>query len=504
MMTDSTRAARLHKALAAIVNGHRLITSAQDAQHFFEAIKLQQSPSACLEKILANPAGLRAVRQSVRVRTSAEFICKEVIPFIAYLSHPDAKTICEGQLLQQVVSSVVEPPTAWSSILKLYVDDGFLNEETDVQTFAWLCLEVVTYPGSELAQATNDLTIALGKRPLLNHSSIKVREYGYQINKILQARSSSDATSHATWGDATPGGRHDNDFADFRKISIYPTTDELASTLRPFYRRAMEAAEVPLDMRAHVHLDNQFRLLREDMLAELRDDLRVTTGQKKGKRSTHILDDLWPVDIDTGDTQRGHICALLVSVGSGLEMLRNKNPKERKRHLTENTNILRHQAFGVLCWENEIIGFAFVVRDIDNLIKDPPVIGLQFPSSDTIGKVLQAFHRRRRPRFVLVDTPVFAYEPVLNRLKDITQLPLEMQILRLNNSDGQDSDVKFLPAKHLLAFIQKCREGCTGTKSLRVGGTVYNLDQAQVDALIYAFESPLSAIQGPPGMSTSI
>ncbi len=32
----------------------------------------------------------------------------------------------------------------------------------------------------------------------------------------------------------SPGGRHDNDFVNFREIAIYPTGDELLSTLRPF------------------------------------------------------------------------------------------------------------------------------------------------------------------------------------------------------------------------------------------------------------------------------
>ena len=38
--------------------------------------------------------------------------------------------------------------------------------------------------------------------------------------------------------EAKPGGRHDNDHADHREISIMPTADELLSKDRPFFRTA--------------------------------------------------------------------------------------------------------------------------------------------------------------------------------------------------------------------------------------------------------------------------
>lgn len=53
-----------------------------------------------------------------------------------------------------------------------------------------------------------------------------------------------------------PGGRHDNDFADFRRISIFPTRDELSSTIPPFFRLAKEIANVDPAERIGVYLDN--------------------------------------------------------------------------------------------------------------------------------------------------------------------------------------------------------------------------------------------------------
>lgn len=70
-----------------------------------------------------------------------------------------------------------------------------------------------------------------------------------------------------------PGGRHDNDFKDFREISILPIPDEIASVEIPYYRRMCDVYNVSEAQRAVMHYDNQFRLLREDLLAELRNDL---------------------------------------------------------------------------------------------------------------------------------------------------------------------------------------------------------------------------------------
>lgn len=42
---------------------------------------------------------------------------------------------------------------------------------------------------------------------------------------------------------------------------------------------------MPAETRIAAHLENQFRLLREDMLSELRDDIQIARGQKKGRCS---------------------------------------------------------------------------------------------------------------------------------------------------------------------------------------------------------------------------
>ena len=51
-------------------------------------------------------------------------------------------------------------------------------------------------------------------------------------------------------------------------------------------------------------MDNQFRLLREEMLGELRNDLQIARGNKPGKRRSHRLRNLVFHQIDCGDDQK--------------------------------------------------------------------------------------------------------------------------------------------------------------------------------------------------------
>lgn len=497
-ITGNQQEARFEKVFDAYLKGTRPVANRHNSELFLEAAQKYPTPSVCIEKIIASPSGLRSVRHSVRASDDKEFILSRVFPFLSYLSDPDVGAMSEGKLLQQMILAIVVPPTAWFSILQLYIEDGFTAEPNYAQTFAWLCLQIVISGSNEIIALSEDISPALQKQPLLNHPSPKVREYGYQIQKVLEIRLSVNTESAIGTDTDTPGGRHDNDFANFRQISVYPTRDELASTLRPFYRRAIEVASTDPLRRTSEHLDNQYRLLREDMLAELREDIQVAMGKKPSRRRCQRLGRLGLLDLNTGDEKRGQLCTLLITVGYGLEVIHNKNPSQRKFFLKEHPNILRHRAFGALCSGDEILGFAFVHRDIDRLAESPPVVGLQFTSSEVLVKVLDAFRTPQCLCFVLVDTPVFAYEPVLERLKDITELPLEKQILRLS---GQQDEDNFIPAEHLSNFLEKYGQRQSGGSKIRIGSQMYTLDAAQLDALVYAIRTPLSTIQGPPGKS---
>ncbi|KAM0282128.1 hypothetical protein ACHAQH_003168 [Verticillium albo-atrum] len=125
-----------------------------------------------------------------------------------------------------------------------------------------------------------------------------------------------------------------------------------------------------------MHLDNQFLLLREDMLAELKDDINTVMGKQRGKGSPQILGKLEPIRITTGTEQHAHLCTLLVKCGKGLGMLDNLCAEQRKKLLLkDDKKIVGHPSFRALCDGSEIVGFGFTVRDVDQLAEytvEPP------------------------------------------------------------------------------------------------------------------------------------
>jgi len=66
------------------------------------------------------------------------------------------------------------------------------------------------------------------------------------------------------------GPRHSNDHANYRRISILPTPDEVLSTKLPYLPTIHEIQPIRGNNSIDNYLDAQFRLLREDMLAPFR------------------------------------------------------------------------------------------------------------------------------------------------------------------------------------------------------------------------------------------
>ncbi|KAK0667681.1 putative AAA family ATPase [Cercophora samala] len=505
---NSARATRLRTLFRETIAGTRPVRTAQGAQLFLEAVRSQENPSSCVETIIGNTAGVAAVRDSVRADLSLRFMIASTLPFLQYLSHPGIKALADGQLLRQVLLAIVQPPTVWNALVKFFKNHEI--PDASLCGFAWLALELVLLPPTANVDVIDEVRAISESKALLKSESHVTREYGYLIQKVLRIRGSLEEGAIGAAG-AGPGGRHDNDLADFRKISIYPTTDEFLSTQLPFYQTAVDVRETDLDKRPSVHLDNQFRLLREDMLAELREDLQVAMGSKKGgnNRRSCILGRLDPVGVDMGDlSPRGRIkpCTLLVKCFEGLNFLEKTKPEDRKKYLKEETSLLRHQAFGVLCRDKEIFGFAFIDRDIDNLAKSPPIVSLQFTDEKSLRNAILALTLPRREfvQFILVGTPVFAYEPVLLGLQRSTDMALMDLLVHPPLIATSDFSIP-TRLRPLVAQLVKDSRGLAsdGTVDLDTPTGTISIDKSQLVALMSALTRPVSLVQGPPGTGKS-
>jgi len=505
-MASDQRADRLRKTFRNVLSGGQQVKSTLNAQHFLEAIRAEQPPGSCIERLVSSKKGLDSLRDAIRMDVSESFILSHTLPFLDYLSDPTIKTLVDGQLLRMVLEVIANPPTVWNAALNMFRNRKMAEDL--VTPFAWLAFELLSLPLRSEIDVLEDVQ-AISER-IIGAQQHETREFGYKIQRVLQARCSP--LQSAVDG---PGGRHDNDHENYRNIRIYPTTDEFLSSRRSFYLTAQEVLETGAETRVGVHLANQFRLLREDMVAELREDHQVATGVKKGKRSSLVLGRLRPVGLDFGGEDDGRFrkpykkCTLLLQCFDGLQILQKKEIDGRKKYLKDKPQFLRHQAFGVLCRGNEIIAFAFVDRDIERLAKDPAILSLQFTDSYGLRNALLSLSlpNSMSVQFALVDTAVFAYEPVLVGLQGLTDLPLQQVLV---SPTSADSVPEVYQTPKLKRIIDKLKPSLAvplahdDSVQLQVSATKnITVDRSQHEALFHALTSSLSLIQGPPGALTS-
>ncbi|KAJ4366237.1 hypothetical protein N0V83_007873 [Neocucurbitaria cava] len=484
------RAAGLTRLFNAVIHGRREMKSAADGDRFLEALCAQEDVSKCVECLIASPTGLIAVAKAFRFSRDSAFLNGQATCVIHHLSKPAVKQLYGGQFLHRILEQIVQPPTFWNTLVEAHNARILTSQGT--HAFAWLLLEVLCVRSEDILDVRNVAERVTNNESLLNSSSLDVRNIGQKIKHILESTSDDSVEG--------PGGRHDNDFADYRKVKILPTPDEFASTEEPFYRRADVIASAEVANRGMMHLDNQFRLLREDMLGELRSDFQIATGQKKGRRKM-ILEKLRFAGIDCGPAKKRRPCSLKLLCSDDIPQLRNiKGVTARRKYISDNKNILKHQSLGCLVSNGSIVAFASVDRNEDLLAQEPSVAVLQVADPKSFGKALIACKTSWDLCFVQVDTAVFAYEPILKCLQSMTELPLEQQLLTL--TPGSSEAVSGIqPSTIINAIRERWKENLQD-----VIGTdrPVHLDLAQAESLLTGLAKKASLIQGPPGNDEAI
>ena len=424
-ITDDLRASRLLKFFQDVISGKRSLNSSKDAKLFIETVCAQPDPATCSHKLLSSSRGLAAIQESVRFDTSPSFINDHTALLLEYLQAPLLKGIESGTALARILISMVEPPFFWDAFSKSFLART-LNSSAS-RAFAWLLLQLVFLP-SDISVPY----IALAKSPnildlILKSPDGETRIIGQKIKHSLPSGSQgihSDA-------DVTPGGRHDNDHEDYREISIMPTADELLSKDRPFLRTAdfIEDPKLVSSLQA-IHIDNQFRLLREDMLGEIREELQKLMGAKPGRHKGLIVDHLSLAGLDIGTDRRNRRpWGVVFECANELPQLSRMDPSKRKAYLLDNRHILRHGNMACLLLDNEPVAFPTIHRDEEELSKTPAKIAVQFRDDSTLSFALSKMKTAGNIKLVQLDAAVFAFEPFLKRLQDMKELPLSEELL---------------------------------------------------------------------------
>lgn len=488
--SDAARVTRLTIFFHSVVHGQRKLLTARDGKLFIEAMCAQADPATCSHKLLSSPHGLSSLQQSVRFDTSVAFLNQDAVPLLRYLQSPLIKSIGSGSILAQLLLSMVEPPFFWEALTKSFTG-GLLNPGAS-QAFAWLLLELIALPG----KASSPYLAVVGSSNvldlLLKSPDGETRNLGQKIKHALPL----DPADLQNDADERPGGRHNNDYADHRQVCIMPTADELLSKDRPFFRTAAFIDDPKnVSSLCSIHLDNQFRLLREDMLGEIRDELKILTGKKAGHHKGIIVDGLYVAGVEMGNAKKRQPWGVVLNCKQELPQLKNIPLMKRKSFLVDNRHILRQGNLACLLIDDEPTAFPTIHRDEEALSKSPAAITVQFADDSSLHYALSKLKTSGNVKLVQLDAAIFAYEPFLQRLQEMKILPLIDELLHW----GMDKEIggpSFRPEKVIKAL--ESRSGKELKDLLRVQKSVI-LDQSQMNSLCASLQQRISLVQGPPG-----
>ncbi|KAI0050262.1 P-loop containing nucleoside triphosphate hydrolase protein [Auriscalpium vulgare] len=488
---DDARISRSRRLFLSILDGKTSLNSRNTAL-FLEAISVQEAPVPALAKLLTR-ADL--YQTALWADQSVSFFNKTAAPLLDFFRQaPELKLVQGGQSLQDFVVKTVEPPIFWDAFVKA-LRSGHLQEGARLG-FSWLLLQLVSLPPDQaqpyraLAEDTSVLDI------LLASANSETRTYTQSIKHVVETRGVGAAID-----DDGPGGRHDNDFPDFRSIAILPTADEIYSKRKPFLRTADDMEDVDESQRTATHLDNQYRLLREDMLYELRNELQIALGEKKGHHRGLVVEGLKIQDLHGEPSTRNPRWGLQFQCREDLWFFRKDKPKNRPKYLKDNPKLVRDGSLVCLLVDNEIVAFPTISRDEELLSKTPPIFALQFDEESSATKTLTKLRGLEVVKLIQIDTAIFSYKPVLEALKAIKAMPLAPEIILWKEGSTIPEPPLGLSISHITRALieapyQDLRPLLGTPKAIK-------LDDAQAASLLMSLTRRVSLIQGPPGTGKS-
>ena len=490
-MPDNKSGARGNKLRALfgrVLSGKEGITST-NATLFLEAVCDQDNRSLCVQRLVGSSHGFTSLQSALGSDTSVAFLNGSITAWLRYLEGPELRTLCGGDVLKQLMLKFVEVNLVWDAFIAAFYSDELADEGNIA--FSWLLCELVSLPKEKaLTFAPLALEERIRKR-LLESTLQEVRLRGQKIVHIVNNLSAKHENSLDG-----PGGRHDNDFADIRAIEILPTSDELASK-DPYLPRAEEINEHgSLPDGLAFHLDGQFRLLREDMLRDLRDELQIAHNVKKGRRKGLSVEHLKLAGVQCDGRSPW---SLHLRCTQDLPQMPKKNEQIRKQFLQENKKFLRHESVACIVVDEKQVTLGTIIREEDLLVKNPPVLCLHIPAKE-LERALRCLISAKSVKLIQLSTAVFAYAPILKQLQEIKEISVEDEILHWKSGAPLRA-----PDYHLSPEIIRVLDKLAVDPShdlcnaLQLSSPV-KLDQAQALCFLSGLRDKVSLIQGPPGM----
>lgn len=309
--------------------------------------------------------------------------------------------------------------------------------------------------GGALSELAEVLVGALASRPALSAIARRLKELlarelmtADRIHDTQAAVAAVADRRHAAEINQLPGGRHSNDHVDFRDISVVPSVDELLAVERPFLPRVDRQEAFLADDPQTQFIDRQFRLLREDMIATVRE------AHTKGSSFSIQL----PVRINRLEVHafKTHNRDKRVSEGEQIETRFGRGPvglkfvieaskdgkaAPRGNALVEALQRRRQLQIGSLALlrdDKRALAIGRVVRSLREANELNPdsnrEIGIAFEDSYLLSLI--SLPGNRVLQLIALPGSFFAFEPVLLCLQQMQELPFREELL-LEDVDPQ-------------------------------------------------------------------
>ncbi|KAK7025285.1 P-loop containing nucleoside triphosphate hydrolase protein [Favolaschia claudopus] len=514
-MDGDARVSKLNKLFNSVCYDGAKVTKSNSSR-FLESIRAQSHPATCLNKIVSSASGLASLQTAMSIDLSDSFLNGDAVALLTYLQAPDLPNIGGGIFLRKVLEAVVDPPLFWDIFTSAL--ESLRLSPPGVQCFAWLLLQLVQLPDTAA-----DPYIALAGRPkilsTLTQSADKdTKRLALKLQNIVETRRSPVVVGVAD-DDSHPGGRHDNDFPDFRKIAILPTADEITCDEAAFLRRTSPSDCPDPTVAVAQCLDGQFRLLREDMLYEIKDELQIAFKKKSGHHRGLAVEGftLLPDAYSSENNRVRCFWGIKLQANDDLSLLKNKTVGQRKSFLDEHRNYFKHQAHTCLLVDDEVVAFPMIHRDEDLLARIPPIVVLQLDGKASTMQALVRMRKSKHPKIkiIQIDTAIFSYEPILKALQHMLTMPLFSELLCWNDASRLEPPdfspaAAVVPGKHSLDHIAKVVKlirrdpGADVSELLGIAKPKpIILDGSQAKSLLAGLTQRVSLIQGPPGTGKS-
>lgn len=420
----TTKLTLFQKAL----QGKFTVSSVQDAQEFLSTTLNQRgNPIGVVEEILASRHGLRCLHRAFNIDATPEYIDTALQPVLSWLQHPALQSASNGLYLRSTLLAIVDPPSSklWKSYHSHVKYE--LVDQKSTQCFAWLLLQLLTN-----ARNVRPLDLMMAKDPLvqsvLADSAYGDTSYlGHRIQRVYALHQTATSRKHQQ----TFQPHHDNDFQNFKDIGIFPTLQEVMSDAKPRIWLATEVFEEPDPIRRlYIYLANLFRLYRQDWLADIKEQVQVALGKETAvaRAITTLKVNMTGVSCRDAYRKNGqHPWSLKLECSEALPELKDLGSEQRKAFIKDDPDFMPDGGLAFVVADGKPVAIVKILRDEALLAKS--VVCIAFPNHDSIPQAMLGMNNAISLHLILLNTAGYAYEPVLGRLQDTTEIPFEREQL---------------------------------------------------------------------------